>query len=181
VGICNSTIPEWRRDPYSAPMLDNAKTLAKLGCCALCCLAAAVHAAPPPGVSGGGLLQRASGLLAAKPPGNPASRLDLQRLDLRAPENLAAERAPTATDDSASAFPSAKRARIVPDSRPEEDLPALGGGAAIHSMSRVQEMAQRVQREGVPLARLWETRSALLHVGLSPRGKPGLWLIQKVH
>ena len=181
MGIWNPTIPERCREPHSGPMLDNTKTLAKLACCALCCLATAVHAAPPPGVSGGGLLQRASGLLAAKSSGSPASRPDLQRLDLRAPENLAAERAPTATDDSASAFPSAKRARIVPDSRPEEDLPALGGGAAIHSVSRVQEMAQRVQREGVPLARLWETRSALLHVGLSPRGKPGLWLIQKVH
>jgi hypothetical protein len=162
-------------------MLDNTKTLAKLACCALCCLAAAVHAAPPPGVSGGGLLQRASGLLAAKSSGSPASRPDLQRLDLRAPENLAAERTPSAVADSADAFPSAKHgARIVPASRPEEDLPALGGGAPIHPMSRVQEMAQRVQREGLPVARLWETRSALLHVGLSPRGKPGLWLIQKV-
>jgi hypothetical protein len=151
----------------------------------LCCLAAAVHAAPPPGVSGGGLLQRASGLLAAKSSASPANRLDLQRLDLRPPENLAAERAPSAMSDSASAFPSsafpsAKRPRILPDSRPEEDLPALGAGTAIHPMSRVQEMAQRVQREGLPVARLWETRSALLHVGLSPRGKPGLWLIQKV-
>ena len=104
----------------------------------------------------------------------------MQRLDLRAPMSPPAERAPTAMDDSASAFPSAKRARLVSDSRAEEDLPALGG-AAIHPMSRVQELTQRVQREGVPLARLWETRSALLHVGLSPRGKPGLWLIQKVH
>lgn len=171
-------------------MLDNTKTLAKLGCCALCCLAAAVHAAPPPGVSGGGLLQRASGMLTAQPSRGPASpldlqRLDLQRLDLRAPglratENLSVEHAPTAMGDSAGAFPSAKRARIVSESRADDDLPALGGGAAIHPMSRVQEMAQRVQREGLPLARLWETRSALLHVGLSPRGKPGLWLIQKV-
>jgi hypothetical protein len=171
-------------------MLDNTETLAKLGCCALCCLAAAVHAASPSGVSGGGLLQRASGMLAAQPSRSPASRLDLQRLDLRAPdlrapdaralENVAAEHAPTAIGDSASAFPSAKRARIVSESRADEDLPALGGGAAIHTMSRAQEIAQRLQREGVPVARLWETRSALLHVGLSPRGKPGLWLIQKV-
>jgi hypothetical protein len=160
-------------------MLGNTKTLARLGCWALCCLAAAVHAAPPPGASGGGLLQRAAGLLAAKP-SSPVSRLDLQRLDLRAPENLAAERPLAALSESASAFPSAKRARLASDSRAEDDLPALGGGAAIHTMSRAQEMAQRVQREGVPLARLWETRSALLHVGLSPRGKPGLWLIQKV-
>jgi len=166
-------------------MLDNTKTLARLGCWALCCVAAAVHAASPPGVSGGGLLQRASGMLAAQSSRGPASGLDLQRLDLRAPdlrapENLSAEHAPTAMGDSAGAFPSARRARIVSESRADDDLPALGGGAPIHPMSRAQEMAQRVQREGLPIARLWETRSALLHVGLSPRGKPGLWLIQKV-
>jgi hypothetical protein len=160
-------------------MVGNTKALLKLGCCALCCLAAAVHAAPPSGASGGGLLQRASGLLAAQPSRSPASRMDLQRLDLRAPESLPADHASRTMDDSAGAFPSAKRAAIAPESRAEEELPALGG-AAIHTMSRAQEMAQRVQREGVPVARLWETRSALLHVGLSPRGKPGLWLIQKV-
>jgi hypothetical protein len=86
--------------------------------------------------------------------------------------------------DSAAAFPSAslsaKRARIASASRVEDDLPALGGGAAMRTMSRAQEMAQRVQREGLPVARLWESRSALLHLGLSPRGKPGLWLIQKI-
>jgi hypothetical protein len=160
-------------------MLYRTQTLAKLSCCAFCCLAAAVHAAPPPGTSGGGMLQRASGLLAAQPSRSPASRLDLQRLDLRAPENPPAERAPMAMD-SASAFPSAKHPRIASDSRAQEDPPALGGGAAIHTLSRAQEMAQRVQREGLPVARLWETRSALLHIGLSPHGKPGLWLIQKV-
>ena len=41
-------------------------------------------------------------------------------------------------------------------------------------------MERRVPHEGLPVARLWETKTALLHVGLSPRGKPGLWLIQKV-
>jgi hypothetical protein len=174
-------------------MLDNAKTLAKLGCCALCCLAAAVQAAPPPGASGGGgLLERASGLLAAKSSRSAASRLDLpsrvdlpsrldfQRLDLRAPETPPAEHAPIAKDDSAAAFPSAKHARTVSENRVEDELPGLGGAAAMRTMSRAQELAQRVQREGVPVARLWETRSALLHIGLSPRGKPGLWLIQKV-
>jgi hypothetical protein len=40
---------------------------------------------------------------------------------------------------------------------------------------------QRFGREGLPLARLWENHSALLSLGLSPRGKPGLWLVQKTH
>jgi hypothetical protein len=33
----------------------------------------------------------------------------------------------------------------------------------------------------VPIARLWESHSALLSLGLNQRGKPGLWLIQKTH
>lgn len=160
-------------------MLNNRKTLAKLACCALCCVAAArsIEAAPPAG-GGGGLFERASGLLMAKPHASPG-RLDLHRLDLRAPD------AARAIDDSgefpaANAFPSARHPRIDSVSRVEDGLPALGGGAPIRTMSRAEEIARRVQREGVPIARLWESRTALLHIGLSPRGKPGLWLIQKV-
>lgn len=162
-------------------MLNKGKTLAKLACCALCCVAAApAVAAPPPGGSGGGLLERASGLLAAKPLRSVPSRIDLERLDLRPPETAPTEHAPAAIDASASAFPSAKRARIASDNRIEDDLPALGGGAPTRTMSRAEVMARRLQHEGLPIARLWESRTALLHVGLSPRGKPGLWLIQKV-
>ena len=45
----------------------------------------------------------------------------------------------------------------------------------------MEELVQRAHREGVPVARLWENKSALLHLGLNQRGKPGLWLIQKIH
>jgi hypothetical protein len=163
-------------------MLNNGKTLVRLACCALCCVTAsqAVEAAPPPGGNGGNLLQHASGLFAAKPSGDSPGRLDLRRLDLRAPEAATAEHARPAMDDSLNAFPSAKHPRTVSAARPEDDLPALGDGPPMRTMSRAQELARRVQREGVPVARLWESRSALLHIGLSPRGKPGLWLIQKV-
>jgi hypothetical protein len=47
--------------------------------------------------------------------------------------------------------------------------------------SRVKQLAERFHREGLPVARLWETHSALLSLGLNQRGKPGLWLIQKTH
>ena len=40
--------------------------------------------------------------------------------------------------------------------------------------------AQHVRREGLPLARLWENKSALLSLGLNKKGKPGLWLVQKI-
>jgi hypothetical protein len=45
----------------------------------------------------------------------------------------------------------------------------------------VEGFARRVHREGLPLARLWENKSALVSLGLNQRGKPGLWIIQKVH
>jgi hypothetical protein len=38
----------------------------------------------------------------------------------------------------------------------------------------------RIRREGVPIARLWNSKSALLSLGLNEKGKPGLWLIQKI-
>jgi len=48
-------------------------------------------------------------------------------------------------------------------------------------MGRQETLVQRFGREGLPIARLWENRGALVSLGLSPRGKPGLWLVQKIH
>jgi len=45
--------------------------------------------------------------------------------------------------------------------------------------ARMADLARRVHREGLPVARLWENRSALVSLGLNQRGKPGLWIIQK--
>jgi hypothetical protein len=162
-------------------MRDNEKPLKKLAGCALCCLAAAAAVAgPPPGGSSGGLLGRASGLLTATPSHSPASHLDFQRLDLRPPENLAGGRAsaPGPGGDS-PAFPSAKRAQLGTASA-AQDLPGGANLATLHMESNLHELVRHVPHEGLPVARLWETKTALLHVGLSPRGKPGLWLIQKV-
>jgi hypothetical protein len=47
--------------------------------------------------------------------------------------------------------------------------------------ARMAELVRRVHREGLPVARLWENRSALVSLGLNQRGKPGLWIIQKTH
>jgi hypothetical protein len=41
-------------------------------------------------------------------------------------------------------------------------------------------MARRFRREGLPVARLFENHSALVSLGLNSRGKPGIWLIQKL-
>jgi hypothetical protein len=48
------------------------------------------------------------------------------------------------------------------------------------SLHRHKLFARRVHREGLPLARLWENKSALISLGLNKKGKPGLWIIQKI-
>jgi hypothetical protein len=47
-------------------------------------------------------------------------------------------------------------------------------------MSQPETLLHRVHREGVPIVRLWNSHSALLSIGLNQKGKPGLWLIQKI-
>jgi hypothetical protein len=92
--------------------------------------------------------------LAAPPP---------RHLDLRPPANTelaASQTGPEAANDYPAGLSRLRLLRI-----------------ATHGDTFVQ----RFGREGLPLARLWENHSALLSLGLSPRGKPGLWLLQKTH
>lgn len=63
------------------------------------------------------------------------------------------------------------------DSRPA--LESMGTPSRIDSP--MQALARRVHREGLPVARLWENKSALVSLGLNQKGKPGLWIIQKIH
>ncbi len=59
--------------------------------------------------------------------------------------------------------------------------PALGSSElSFRVMGQAEIAAHRIHREGLPVARLWETKSALLSIGLNQRGKPGLWLTQKI-
>jgi hypothetical protein len=94
-----------------------------------------------------------------------------QRLDLRAPSV-----APELADDGGSkGFPS-RRSKL--GGQEVAQLPELGSESA-RARPTVQEFVRRVRREGLPVARLYEGRSALVHLGLNPKGKPGLWLVQK--
>jgi hypothetical protein len=72
------------------------------------------------------------------------------------------------------------RYRQMPGRQEPLQLPILGTDS-MRSGSRVEDFVHRVHKEGLPVARLFESKSALVHVGLSPRGKPGLWLVQKTH
>jgi hypothetical protein len=110
----------------------------------------------------------AGNLAGANPTG---SRLSPRpTLDLRAPDPKL-----DFAQDAEVPFPS--RPRVLGSS---ESVPA--SAPAFHFQdSRVKQIAEHFHREGLPVARLWETHSALLSLGLNGRGKPGLWLVQKTH
>jgi hypothetical protein len=60
--------------------------------------------------------------------------------------------------------------------------PGLGTReAGFPVMTQQETWLHRVHREGVPIVRLWNSKSALLSIGFNQKGKPGLWLTQKVH
>jgi hypothetical protein len=96
-----------------------------------------------------------------------------QHLDLRAPFHAAD------VSEKASVFPSMSHPRSLGSQEPVQ-LPMLGADG-LRSRPGIQDFVRRVHREGLPVARLFESKSALVHVGLSPKGKPGLWLVQKTH
>jgi hypothetical protein len=115
---------------------------------------------------------------------SPAARLDLQLLV----EHSAPPISHGATTGFASTvFPSAihhldvGKADLGTDDRYEQRA-ALGVGETnFRTMGQAEILALRIRREGLPFARLLESKSALLSIGLNQRGKPGLWVTQKVH
>lgn len=116
-------------------------------------------------------------------------------LDLRAPK----EQAPQAAREGAGALASASFPSPIHHSEIGMTDPGIGDRSAdvrtrpaalgadamsIQEMSQGQIIAQRIQhmrREGLPVARLWESPSAALSIGLNQRGKPGLWFTQRMH
>ena len=83
-----------------------------------------------------------------------------------------------ASEKSASVFPSMGHRQ---NPALEQVEVSTLGSEGMHARPTIQEFVHKVHREGLPMARLFETKSALVHLGLSPRGKPGLWLVQKTH
>ena len=128
----------------------------------------------------GALVLLACAAFAAPPQGRPQSHMQslvqapAQHLDLRPPSH--AMEGSNAGEKSPGAFRSMAHRQNT--AQEPVELPMLGSDG-MRARATVQEFVQRVHREGLPVARLFETKSALLHLGLSPRGKPGLWLVQK--
>jgi hypothetical protein len=103
-------------------------------------------------------------------------------LDLRPSlATLNAADALSAAGKPSSTFPSSRH-RQTPSAQEDIRLPGLGSESSQpRARGRAEEFVQRAHREGVPLARLWENKSALVSLGLNQKGKPGLWIIQKIH
>jgi hypothetical protein len=137
---------------------------------------------PAPAVTalGVGALLLASGAFAA-PPQARLVPAPTAHLDLRLPSHPV-EGGANVAEKSPSAFPSmAQRQNLAQQNLAQHEaaqLPALGPDG-MHTRPTIQDLVQRVHREGLPVARLFETKSALVHLGLNPKGKPGLWLVQK--
>jgi hypothetical protein len=127
----------------------------------------------------GALFLLSSAAFAAPPQARLQSHLQspvqapAQHLDLRPPPHAMEG---SAAEKTSNAFPS--MARRQNNAQQPVELPMLGADG-MRARPTLQEFVTRVHREGLPLARLFETKSALVHLGLSPRGKPGLWLVQK--
>ncbi len=100
------------------------------------------------------------------------------RLDLRPPGVSFAAMAPD--HRHSPDFGALPKADLGEDERPPRAALA-GGELNFRLMSPAQAFARRVHEEGLPIARLWQSKSALLSFGLSQKGKPGLWLTQKLH
>jgi hypothetical protein len=104
--------------------------------------------------------------LASPPVRRPT--LDLQ---LPATQIAAAEKAP-------ATFPSLRRRSL--GGQEQIQLSGLNSETPPARIpGRVEELALRFHREGLPIARLWENKSALVSLGLNQKGKPGLWIVQK--
>ena len=54
------------------------------------------------------------------------------------------------------------------------------GELGFRTISPVEAIASRIRRQGLPIARLWQSKSALLSIGLNQKGKLGLWLTKKL-
>jgi hypothetical protein len=95
-----------------------------------------------------------------------------QHLDLSAPSHL------VEASEKTSAFRSLSQRQT--ETAEKLQLPTLGS-ESMHNQPTMEERVRAVRREGFPVARLWQNQSALVHLGFNQKGKPGLWIVQKIH
>ncbi len=104
-------------------------------------------------------------------------------LDLRPPAGV------FAASDATESFAAAASPRLFDAKNPSRSetegvssraSAAETTAAAGHIMSPLQTLAHNFHQEGLPMARLFENQNSLVHLGLNQKGKPGLWIVQKV-
>jgi hypothetical protein len=111
----------------------------------------------------------------------PSLQSSSGHLDLRPPSAL------VAGSDALGTFAAAARPKIL-DARNSSRSETSGGPprasvpvASGHVMSPLETMAHNFHQEGLPMARLFENQDSLVHLGLNQKGKPGLWIVHKLH
>jgi hypothetical protein len=150
-----------------------AKTLliAALAGCSLLS-AAAAHAGEP-------LTKMATSLIhagvnartASSPMRLPGNRLDLAppMIPLASHEN-APESFPSTTHRNATATEAQAKFGGLSNSIGNQRVP-----------SRAEQLVRNFHRDGLPVARLFQSENSLVHLGLNQKGKPGLWIVEKIH
>lgn len=123
--------------------------------------------------------------------GRPAAAMQLPgaHLDLRPPSLV------SGSDESAAGFTAYVHRRLMAarTAWPLEPGVAASGASALraaaatpstrtgHIMSPMETLAHNFRQQGLPVARLFENKDSLVHLGLDQRGKPGLWILHKLH
>jgi hypothetical protein len=108
------------------------------------------------------------------------------RLDLRPPRESFSAISQGSAALASEPFPSTNhhwdlgRSDHASDNRIQRPALAIGD-LNFRTMSQAEIFARRVHQEGLPVARLFQSKSALLSIGLNKKGKPGLWFSQQSH
>ena len=157
------------------------------GVCGFCLLGSAV-ASPPIGQAGSSLSIKdlVQSMSVASRSVVRQDHVTSAHLDLRPPRESTPTIIPGSVTAAFTPFPSAAhqldagKANATSDDRIRPTA-LVFGELNFQVMGQAEILARRIHREGLPIARLMETKSALLSIGLNPRGRPGLWLTQKTH
>ena len=108
---------------------------------------------------------------AASPMRLPANRLDL------APPTIPL----TASEKSPESFPSVGHHGAAAADN-EVKFGGLGNSIGNQRVpGRAEQLVRNFHRDGLPVARLFQSENSLVHLGLNQKGKPGLWIVQKIH
>jgi len=161
-------------------------TVVTAGVCGFCLLGSAV--ASPPISQEGSSLSVKDLVRSMSVASRSVVRQDMPRahFDLRPPRNPSPPISRGSADPLAlTPFPSGTHpldaGRAYPANDDRRPTAVMIGELNFQVMGQAEILARRIHREGLPVARLLETKSALLSIGLNQRGKPGLWLTQKIH